>query len=369
VKLDSRERLLRSIRHQPVDRVPISTYELVGWDWDAWENHQPSYRRLMEVIRQKTDCMYMLGFPAPNRAARVTVLEWDEGPSHYRRQVLHTPRGDLTATSRQDAGLNTVWGFERLLKTDDDVVAYLSQPIEPGPPDLGAFAVAEERLGGKGIPLISVADPMCVAAELFEFGEFVTRAFTQPEQIIVLLEHVAPAVYAELDYLLDHGIGPLFRICGPEYATPPYLPPSLFERFVVRYTTPMIERIHARGAYARLHCHGRIRHVLPMIIEMGADALDPVEAPPSGDITLAEVKALCGDRLCLMGNIQLRDLEAAAPEEMRRIVQEAMAAGKPGGGFVVMPTAAPINADLSPVTECNYLIFIETALECGAMAG
>ena len=365
--MDSRERLLGALRRQPVDRVPISTYELVGWDWDAWENRQPAYRRLMEVIRAQTDCMYMLGFSAPNRAARVTVTEWDEGPSHYRREILHTPRGDLTACTRWDRDLNTAWRFERLLKTDEDVARYLSQPLDPGPADLSAYAVAEERLqGGRGIPLISVADPICIVAELFEFGEFVTRAFTQPEQIDALLEHVAPAVYRELEYLLERGVGPLYRICGAEYVTPPYLPPSLFERFVVRYTTPMIERIHARGAYARLHCHGRVRRVLPMIAEMGPDAIDPVEAPPSGDVALAEVKALYGDRLCLMGNIQLRDLETASAEEMRRIVREAVAAGKPGGGFVLMPTAAPINADLSPVTERNYLILIETALECGA---
>ncbi len=365
--MDSRERLLRAIRRQPVDRVPISTYELVGWDWEAWENRQPRYHRLMEAIRAQTDCMYMLGLGGPAPAGPLTVTEWQEGPHRYRREVLHTPRGALTATSRQDEGLNTTWRFERLCKSDEDVQRFLSQPLEPGTPDLAPFSLAEERLaGGRGIPLISLADPICLVAELFELGEFLTRAFTRPEQIEALLQHVAPAVYAHLDWLLAHGVGPLFRICGAEYVTPPYLPPRLFESFVLRYTAPMVERIHAHGAYARLHCHGRIRAALPMILEMGADALDPVEAPPSGDVTLAEVKRLCGERLCLMGNIQLRDLETAEPAEMARVVRETMAAGKPGGGFVIMPTAAPINADLSPVTERNYLTFIETALECGA---
>ncbi len=366
--MDSRERLLRTLRRQPVDRVPISTYELVGWDADSWENRQPAYRGLMDLIREKTDCMYMLGLGGPGPVAPRTVREWDEGPHHFRREVLRTPRGDLTTASRQDAGLNTVWRYERLLKSDEDVACFLSVPFEASEPDLAPFALAEARLaGGRGIPLISLGDPLCIVAELFEFGEFAVRAYTQPEQIDALLEHVAPAVYAHLDGLLAHGVGPLYRICGPEYATPPYLPPALFERFVARYTTPMIERLHAHGAYARLHCHGRIRHVLPIIAEMGANALDPVEAPPSGDIALSEVKRLYGDRLCLMGNIQLRDLETLDAEAMRRLVQETMAAGKPGGGFVIMPTAAPINADLSPVTERNYRLFIETALECGGM--
>ena len=55
----SRERLLAAMACTAADRVPISTYELVGWNEDAWENKEPSYRRLMDVIREKTDCIYM----------------------------------------------------------------------------------------------------------------------------------------------------------------------------------------------------------------------------------------------------------------------------------------------------------------------
>jgi hypothetical protein len=337
----------------------------VGWNPDSWENQQPAYQDLMQIIREKTDCLYMVGFAARNRAERTTVTEWDEGPRHVRRRIVHTPRGDLTATEYTEAGLNTTWRTERLLKTDEDVARFLSLPRDLEPPDLSRFAVVLDRLGDRGIPLVDVADPICLVAELFEFGEFMLRAFTQTEQIIALLDHVAPSLYGHLDYLLDHGIGPLFRVVGAEYATPPYLPPALFRRLVVDYTGPMIDRIHAHGMYARLHCHGRLRQALPMIVEMGADALDPVEGPPSGDIALADVKRLYGDRMCLFGNLQLRDLETLSAADMRRVVIETMEAGKPGGGFVIMPTAGPINADLSPITARNYRIFIETALEYG----
>ena len=38
---------------------------------------------------------------------------------------------------------------------------------------------------------------------------------------------------------------------------------------------------------------------------------------------------------------------------------------KAGGGFVLMPTAAPINLPLSPNTEANYKEFIDAGLEFG----
>ena len=37
-----RERLLAALKCQTPDRVPISTYELVGYNIAAWENQQPS---------------------------------------------------------------------------------------------------------------------------------------------------------------------------------------------------------------------------------------------------------------------------------------------------------------------------------------
>lgn len=364
-RMTAKERLLGVLRGDPIDRVPISTYELVGWNPNLWENQQPSYHRLMELIRAKTDCMYLMGFPRRNKMEDVTTERWDEGISHYTRTILHTPKGDLTMMGRKDDGVNTTWHPERLLKTDEDVERFLSIPYEFEPPDMDRFHEAQEHLGERGIMLGSVADPICRVAELFRFEEFMMRAFYQPEQIIALLDAVAPRIYEHLDYILAHGAGPLIRIVGPEYVTAPYLPPAYFERFVVEYDRPMIERLHDYGCYARIHCHGRIRDVLPMMVDLEMDALDPVEGPPSGDISLAEVKAFCGDRVCLMGNLQLRDLEIATEAEMREIIREMIAAGKPGGRYVILPTAAPYDVPLAAQTERNYEVFIETALEYG----
>ena len=353
------------MRHEPVDRVPISGHELVGWNPNLWENQLPSYNRLMDVIRAKTDCLYLSGIPMRNTLEEVTRENWDEGQQHWTRTTVHTPRGDLRMVHRRDEHVNTTWRIERLLKTDEDIERYLSIPFEMEPPDMAPFLQAKEHLGDRGIMLVSIADPICVVSELFRFEDFIMRAFFEPDQISRMLEVVAPRQYAFLDAILAGGAGPLIRIVGPEYVTAPYLPPELFRRFVLDYDRPMVERIHSYGRFARVHCHGRIRQVLDMIVEMGTDALDPVEAPPSGDISLAEVKARYGDQLCLMGNLQIRDIELATPEQMERIVRETMEAGKPGGGFVIMPTAAPINTTLPPKAEANYMVFIETALRYG----
>ena len=59
------------------------------------------------------------------------------------------------------------------------------------------------------------------------------------------------------------------------------------------------------------------------------------------------------------------DSENAEEAEVRQEVRRCMEAAKEGGGYVIMPTASPINIPLSPKTERNYIAFIEEALLLG----
>src|SRR6185369_16115499 len=154
--------------------------------------------------------------------------------------------------------------------------------------------------------------------------------------------------------------------CGPEYMTPPYLPPELFRRFMWPHCTRMTQFIHEAGAKVRLHCHGKIAQVLDMILDMGVDGTDPCEPPPDGDLPLNEVKRRCMARgVSVWGNIELKVLEHATPRDVRANVRQVMDQAKTGGGFVLMPTAGPINLPLSPRTEDNYKAFIDAGLEFG----
>ena len=69
--------------------------------------------------------------------------------------------------------------------------------------------------------------------------------------------------------------------------------------------------------------------------------------------------------MCICGNLQLKLLEYGSREDVAQAVRNCMAAAKEGGGYIIMPTAAPINVPLAKKTEENYLCFIETALELG----
>ena len=79
---------------------------------------------------------------------------------------------------------------------------------------------------------------------------------------------------------------------------------------------------------------------LERMSEMGIDAIEPLEAPPLGDVNLARAKEQVGDRMLLSGNIPSERFPMMTREEVRQSVKEAIRQGAPGGGFTLRTTSA-----------------------------
>ncbi|MAE61713.1 MAG: hypothetical protein CMJ49_10210, partial [Planctomycetaceae bacterium] len=374
----SRRRLLTALDAGQPDRVPISTYELVGYDSISWYNQQPSYQRLMDRIRADTDCLAMWN---PGRRTAITaqattsilcsaypvpidVHTERDGPITRSTWTMHTPRGDLQRVTQDDDNVLTTWIIEHWCKSLDDVDKAMSVPYEPVDPDPADHPRIAAEVGDHGLIMASLGDPALIVAELMSFQEFTLWAHEEPDHFARAVEQVAERARENLDRELAACVVDLYRICGPEYFTPPYLPPEAFARFVVPYVTQMTRQINDAGGRVRLHCHGKIGRVLDMILDTGPDGIDPCEPPPDGDIELDAVKRRCAERgVCVFGNIELKVLEHGTTQEIRDTVRGILDQAKDGGGFVIMPTAGPINTPLSPQTESNYLTFIDAALE------
>jgi len=370
----SRRRLLTALSCGVSDRVPISTYELCGYNAKAWENNHPSYRRLMDHIRAHTDCIAMWGPSSNGRAFAsaypVPIDTTCNRDGHRTRtiQVMHTPQGDLRRVLENDDRVYTTWTTEHWCKTFDDVGRALSVPYQPVSYDAADLARITDEVADHGIIMDSISDPAYMAADLMAFQDFTLWAFEHTEHFAHAVDVFAERVMTNLANQLDACVVDLYRICGPEYFTPPYLPPSVFERFVVPHVTAMTDLIHARGGKVRLHCHGKIARVLDMILDCRCDGIDPCEPPPDGDIELNHVKVRCAARprkVSVFGNIELKLLENGSPQQVREEVIHVMNQAKRDGGFVLMPTAAPIDAILSPKTEANYIAMIDTARQFG----
>ena len=375
----SRRRLLAALAGSVPDRVPINTYELAGRNSLDWYNQQPSYRGLMDYIRARTDCITNWNpraatdrytceerFLCSDYPVEIESRTETAGQFQRTTRICHTPGGDLRSVSQTAVDVYTTWQVEHWCKSTADVDKALSVPYEPARYDASDLPRVQAELGEQGLVMASVGDPAYLAAELMSFQEYMMWAFEETDHFARTVAVIAGRVMENLRRQLDCCVLDLYRIVGPEYFTPPYLPPAMFRRFVVPHVTEMTRIIHARGGKVRLHCHGKLAQVLDLILETGCDGIDPCEPPPDGDIELDEVKRRCQARgVSVWGNVELKLLEQAAHGQVRAEVHKIMDQAKAGGGFVLMPTAAPISLALSPRTEANYKALIDTGLEFG----
>lgn len=371
-----RERLMATLNGRPVDRPAVSFYEIGGFAIDPADPdpfnvyNDPSWRPLLALAEEQSDII-RLGGPAsrpgdPELCDRIrTFDERIERGARISRETLRVGRRTLTTVWRRDPEVNTSWKIEHTLKSVADLKTYLDIPdaFFTCRYDAAPLYDVEEKIGDAGIVLVDTADPICVAASLFSMEDFTVVALTERALFHRLLEKVAHPLYRRTEEISAAFPGRLWRIYGPEFATEPYLPPSLFEEYVVRYTAPIVAAIRRSGGFVRIHCHGRIRSALPMIAAMGADALDPIEPPPQGDVELAEVRREYGDRLVLFGNIEASDIENLPEREFELKVRRALEEGTAGAGrgFVLTPSASPYGREITPRTLANYETMIRLA--------
>ncbi len=374
--LTRRERLMRTLRGEAVDRPAVCFYEINGLDEDPDDPDpfniysHPSWRPVIDLARERTDRIVMRSVPwrvegADPLAERVSETVEVRDGSRFTTRSIRAGQRTLVSRRRRDPDVDTAWTLEHPLKDVDDLIAYLDLPgpAVAGHPDTAGVLAAEAALGETGIVMIDTADPLCIAAELFDFGQYTVIAMTERALFTRLLDRVAAALLPHTAAIAEALPGRLWRIFGPEYATAPYLPPELFEAYVCAYVRPMIEAIGRTGGFARIHCHGNLAGVLDAIVAMGADGLDPIEPPPQGDVRLREVRRRYGRQLVLFGNLEISDLETLPADRFADTVRRALDDGTAGDGrgFVLMPSAAPYGRVLSDRTRRNYEIMVELA--------
>jgi len=282
----------------------------------------------------------------------------DEGSRRFTHMTWTIGGRTLTSVLRRDAEIDTDWTVEHFIKDTDDLKAFLEIPDEvfAWKMDLSTIADADDELGDAGIVIIDSGDPLCCAAPLFSMADFTIAAATEGTMFHALLEKFSRAIMPGIESMCQQAPGRMWRICGSEYASEPYLPPRLYEEYEVRYTTPVVRAIQKTGGFARIHSHGRLRNILPHIMKMGADGMDPVEPPPLGDMELAEVRQVAGKQMVLFGNIEITDVENLPPDQFEKKVERALREGTSGDGrgFVLMPSACPYGRTITPRTLANY---------------
>ncbi len=360
---------MRAFHLEEPDRVPVTFSYVDPFVELDQRKRDLGYDRFHELV-QKTDIV----LPRSPRAGGVYLSasdevrmerdSWEENGETYHHDTLVTPNGELHRRSKTREGVETVWRFDSFVQNREDAEKIMSMPFEPLDVDMSRVHDSQEMLGGRGIVAIGVADPICTVAELFTLRDFALTASRNQNLIIRLLDFFAERLEDYVKRMAEQSCDVMYRIVGPEYVTPPILPPALFDKYVVPYDKRLIDIVKRNDNVGCIHCHGQIGTVLSGIRKIDPHVLEPIEPPPDGDIELEEIKRRIGDRTCLMGYIQYKDLSFNGPGKIRQKVKEAIGQAAAGGGYIVFPTAEPI-AEITDRLYANQREFVRAGKDFG----
>jgi uroporphyrinogen decarboxylase len=104
----------------------------------------------------------------------------------------------------------------------------------------------------------------------------------------------------------------------------PMVDPQRYRKMIKPRHVQMVELIKRKSqAKVLYHCCGAVKSLIPDFIEIGVDALNPVQVSSAGMDT-AELKARFGDKICFWGGIDTsRVLPGGSAQDVRAEVSGA----------------------------------------------
>ena len=401
--MNSRQRVIDAIHHRPTDRVPI---DLGGTRQSGI--HASAYHRLKE----------RLGLRTPTR-----VFDVYQMLAEIEQPVLDRFGADVVGLQRPAVAFgirNEGWKPWRLPDgTPVEVPGGFAPETEPGgslllrhadgspmarmPKDGHYFDRLDKYPGAAhadpatlDVPMLTPeecdhldaeaeaywqnTDKAIIAAmgppyELFfglgtgDFSAWMIALATEHDYVRALYERLVEAWIENLRRFTD-AVGQRVQILqfnddlGTQDA--PFLSPKLFRELVMPYYKRGLDWVHANtGMKVFMHNDGAIFDLVPSLIEMGVDILNPVQTTARG-MDPAKLKEQFGDRLVFWGaacDCQ-RTLAFGTPDEVAREVEENIRILAPGGGYV-LASVHNIQAGVPPE---NVVALFDAARAAGSPA-
>lgn len=392
--MTGRERLLAVLARKPVDRAPIwlrdqfnyggrfplrrePTFDVCMLDpfADGWVERDPAMQEIRS-LQQELGPDIIKEFVVPGKVcnrllctqpSRIRLIEESYAAGKHRTTyALDTPRGTLTTTTVCEKNVSTMWQEKYLVEDEMDLEKLLSVPFELDPIEKNQYDRERELLADDGIMMMQIDTPMITVSGLMKFEDFLMMQAEDPERMKQLCDLAFERVYAVVEQLLRQGMGDLFRLNGSEQATPPMNSPKVYEQLVYPYEKKLAALIHSYGKFVAVHSHGKVSHSLPLMVDAGIDMVDPIEAPPAGDIGFLQARALTEKKIVLAGNLQFSEMEYRGTDYVQACVREIFSDGS--DRIVLNATASPITFMQEQLKQ-NYLAMLRYGVQYGSGGG
>lgn len=351
--LTSRERVIRTLNRQPVDRYPIDLGSHMSTGISAF-----AYWNLRQYLGLSTDAIWL-----PDLVQMLAYVDTDIIERFHIDCILCEPRWAATrrwnprgafsfsVPAAFDARQNSAGDW--LVTQGADTMrmpsggyffdgAWLS---DWGGMDedaaLAAYAREAERIY-KETPYATNFVGYCCGLGFGAFFGGIDESiamFDDPAGVLASHERTLASYLTRAGKIIDRFGGCLQLITiGDDMGTQdrPMCRPSMIERFSIPFIQRFCDFIH-RNSDIKVFMHncGSIKPLIPLLIDAGVDVLNPVQISAK-NMEPAALKAEFGERIIFWGggcNTQAV-LPCATPEAVRANVRSLAGAFRAGGGFV-----------------------------------
>ncbi|QGP91263.1 Uroporphyrinogen decarboxylase (URO-D) [Neomoorella glycerini] len=379
--MNSRERLVKALNHEEPDRVPfdLGASLITGI-------HKIAYQNVLKYIGMKEeeipifDVVQQLAAPSENFLQRINVDTRNLSPKNSSKWQLHFEEDDHYRYFTDEWGI--VWRmplghglyFDMYKNPLADVedVRDIDKYTFPDPDDENRYLGLRERAlklyeQGYAIVMSSIsAGIMELGAWLRGFENFYMDLVLRPELISRILDKALEIKMRYWSRVLEE-VGDLIQVVqeADDLGTQNSLliSPEMYRKLIKPRHKELFDFIHSKTKAAIfLHCCGAIYELIPDLIEVGVDILNPVQFTAK-NMEASKLKREFGNDIAFWGGgVDTQNiLPHGTPQQVKDSVRRQIEIFAPGGGFV-FNTVHNIQPDVPPE---NFIAMLEALEEYG----
>ncbi len=353
--MTSKERVLAAINHIQPDRVPIDLRFVPEAMQKLKDNLGFSEKDVWDWIKQDVVTVRPT-FPNPaseNRYADPTIEISEEG---YYLDIYRVPFKEVKTgfqTYLEVAGEPPLQNYQTL----DELKSFPWPTTAPW--DYSTIPSALEANKDKATWARS-RGCFTTAQMMRGMDTFLTDLALNPDFACCILDHIMAFVMDDARRTLEAGEGK-YTFCeyNDDVASQRsmMMSPDMWREFIKPRTASFCDLVHSYGVKVKYHSCGSIYAVIPDLIEIGVDILNPIQ-PLATDMDPFRLKSEFGDRLCFHGGIDIQELlPNASEQEVHRQVRKMIdIVGKEGGYIMAGSHTIQADADVD-----NLIAMVEEA--------
>ncbi len=364
--MNGRERLLKALKHEPTDRVPVAPFTYYNAIYEMFDYKPtiadffdpPDFDPVEKFVEYCDyfgfDVLHVLGsvwdFWVANTMMDQSIARsaenWDvsiddlyKGDDELLRTVtIKTPGGDLRHVevhNRTSKYLVVSATTEYLIKTREDFEILRRYAPPADRMDTSLISRARKATGDKGLVTANTHGTFNILGLFRRLEDVLMDPLTDEGLYREMVEYFLPRLVQRAQAMVNAGAD-VIEVAGHWTGQ---VGPKIFLKYIYENENRLAKAIHAMGVPVIYHNCGDAARIMRYYNDLEIDCWGYLTPPPHADVILDEALAVLRPTLTLRGNIdQIDFLMQATPQQVKDKVREVLAKVMPRGNWILSTT-------------------------------